>query len=250
MSKGPTWLYFPEWLTADIWHFPFACEKFSRYVPPGSRVLEVGFGSGRILSKVAFDSESSCTGVDVNDGAFKSLAYFAKQQGVEVASVKGDGFCLPFRDGSFDVVYSEGVIEHFPIWKSQMLLEEHVRVCRRGGIVIVSVPNRFALVHSLTKRLLGDRFLFSPESSLSTFQLAGMMSRVGVDIVKRDGFAFGCQFYMFQEFFMEKTSREVLKRITRTILKQMRKTKLYHFENPRLNSLFGFQTMVIGRRSA
>jgi hypothetical protein len=146
------------------------------------------------------------------------------------------------------VVYSEGVIEHFPIERSVEMVREHVRVCRPGGLVIVSVPNKFALIHSLTKRLLGSRFLFAPEASLSTFELARLMQRAGLTIVSRDGFAFGCQFYMFQAFFLEQTSRSLLKKIGNSLLSLFKKTGLYHFENPRLNSLIGFQTLVAGRR--
>lgn len=246
MSKEPAWLYFPEWLETDAWHFPYAVKTFCKHIPPRSSVLEVGFGSGRILTRVARDLDCRCVGVDVAEGAFPSLSFFSGKEGIEVSAVKGDGFALPFRDGSFDVVYSEGVIEHFPVERSEAMLVEHARVCRPGGMVIVSVPNKFALMHSLTKRLLGPRFLFSPEASYSTFQLADMISRADITPVKRDGFAFGCQFYMFQAFFLEQTSRRVAKSFGNGLLALLKKTKLYHFENPRLNSLVGFQTVVVG----
>ena len=248
MSKEPCWLYIPEWLEADIWHFPYAYRAFSKHIPAGSRVLEVGFGSGRILTRLARERGCECVGVDVADDAFASLSYFSWQQAVEVQTIKGDGFSLPFTDGSFDVVYSEGVIEHFPIERSQEMLREHARVCCPGGLVIVSVPNKFALVHTLTKRLLGPRFLFSPEASLSTFQLSRLMATAGIQTEVRDGFAFGCQFYMFQDFFLEQTSCSFLKRLGKSLLALFRRTRLYHFENRWLNSLIGFQILVVGRR--
>ena len=250
MSKDPQWIYVPEWLLTDIWHSPYACRTFLKHIPEGALVLEIGCGSGRILTSIARESNCRCVGVDVTDAAFDSLSFFSQQQvvGVGVGAVKGDGFSLPFRDKSFDVVYSEGVIEHFPIERSVEMVREHVRVCRPGGLVIVSVPNKFALIHSLTKRLLGSRFLFAPEASLSTFELAHLMQRAGLTIVSRDGFAFGCQFYMFQAFFLEQTSRSLLKQIGNSLLSLFKKTGLYHFENPRLNSLIGFQTLVVGRR--
>ena len=250
MSKDPQWIYVPEWLALDTWHFPYALRTFRKYIPESSLVLEVGCGSGRILTSIASGSNCRCVGVDVTDGAFESLSFFSRQQGAKVEAVKGDGFSLPFGDDSFEVVYSEGVIEHFPIERSAEMVREHVRVCRRGGLVIVSVPNRFALVHSLTKRLLGPRFLFAPEASLSTFELARLTEGAGLTTVGRDGFAFGCQFYMFQTFFLEQTSHSVLKKIGNSLLSLFKKTGLYHFGNPRLNSLIGFQTLVVGRRDA
>lgn len=248
MSKDPEWFYVPEWLLTDTWHFPYACKTFQKYIPDGALTLEVGFGSGRILTSIASESNCRCVGVDVTDDALRSLAFFSRRQGVRVEAMKGDGFSLPFKDESFDVVYSEGVIEHFPTERSVEMLKEHARVCRREGTVIVSVPNRFAFMHSLTKRLLGPRFLFAPEASLSTFKLARLMQRAGLSTIRRDGFAFGCQFYMFQAFFLDQTSCPGVKKAGNYLLSLFKKTGLYHFGNPRLNSLVGFQTLVVGRR--
>jgi ubiquinone/menaquinone biosynthesis C-methylase UbiE len=247
MSDKPNWLYIPEWLLSDTWHFPFAYSTFSKYIPEDSLVLEVGFGSGRILTRIAREKHCKCVGVDVVDDAFPSLAFFSQQQGVTVEAIKGDGFSLPFKDKSFDAVYSEGVIEHFPMDCATAMLKEHARVCRPGGLVLVSVPNKFAIVHSLTKRLLGKKFLFYPENSLSTFELSSSIKKAGLIVAMRDGFAFGCQFYMFQAFFLNQTSSAIFKGIGMRCLNLFRKTRFYHFENPRVNSLIGFQTLVIGR---
>jgi SAM-dependent methyltransferase len=248
MSKTPGWLYIPEWLLNDTWHFPYAYKTFRKYIPEESLVLEVGFGSGRILTRIARERNCRCVGVDVADGAFPSVSFFSQQQGVTVDAMKGDGFSLPFKDNSFDVVYSEGVIEHFPIGLAADMVSEHARVCRQGGQVIVSVPNKFAFFHSLTKLLLGQRFLFYPENSLSTFELSRFVARAGMTLAVRDGFAFGCQFYMFQAFFLDQTSSTMLKGLGKKLLDLFRKTSLYHFENPWLNSLIGFQTLVVGIR--
>lgn len=249
MPDEPTWLYFPEWLKNDSWHFPYAYSTFRKHIPKDSTVLEIGFGSGRILTKIAKDLDCRCIGVDIPDHAFPTIAFFCKQEGVYVDAMKGDGFALPFKDGSFDVVYSEGVIEHFPVERSLQMLKEHARVCKPGGIVIVSVPNKFALFHSLTKRLLGPRFLFYPEASYSNNHLSSLVKQAGLRPIAKDGFAFGCQFYMFQAFFLEETFPQASKAIGKTGLNILKKMRLYHFDNPRLNAIIGFQTMVIGQKT-
>lgn len=246
--EKPSWLYIPEWLSADVWHFPYAYRTFSKYIPREAHILEVGFGSGRMLTRIAKELGCACTGVDVEDGAFPSLSFFSGQHRVEVEVLKGSGFCLPFKDNSFDVVYSEGVIEHFPVDESQEMITEHVRACREGGLVIISVPNKFAFVHSLTKLLLGKRFLFYPEHSLSTFELCRLMARAGLTPIAKDGFAFGCQFYMFKAFFLDQTAPPGLRALGLRLLSLFAKTGLYHFEAPKLNSLFGFQTLVVGHK--
>ncbi len=244
----PSWLYVPEWLAADIWHFPYAYNTFSKYIPRETLVLEVGFGSGRLLTRIAKELGCKCVGVDVEDGAFPSLSFFSRQHGVKVEAMKASGFSLPFKDDSFDVVYSEGVIEHFPIDESQAMITEHVRACKVGGLVIISVPNKFAFIHTLTKFLLGKRFLFYPEHSLSIFQLRHLMAKAGLTPIAKDGFAFGCQLYMFKAFFLDQAASPRLKEFGLRLLSLFTKTGLYHFENPNLNSVVGFQTLVVGRK--
>jgi SAM-dependent methyltransferase len=46
---------------------------------------------------------------------------------------------IPFADNSFDVSFSYGSIEHVREWR--LALEEQVRVTRRGGLILVGVPN-------------------------------------------------------------------------------------------------------------
>ena len=47
---------------------------------------------------------------------------------------------LPFRDASFDAIYSMGTIEHFD--ETEHAIEEMARVLKPGGRAIVGVPNR------------------------------------------------------------------------------------------------------------
>jgi hypothetical protein len=64
--------------------------------------------------------------------------------------VAGDGRCLPFRDGAFDVVFSNSVIEHVGNAQSQ---ERFAREAMRVGRAIwIQTPNRWFPVeqHLLT----------------------------------------------------------------------------------------------------
>ena len=244
----PVWLHIPEWLTGDTWHFPYACETFEKYIPPQSLALEIGFGSGRMITRIARDLNCRCVGVDLDGSAFPCLSYFSRQAGIETEPIRGSGLCLPFKDNSFDAVYSEGVIEHFPLAQSHEMLAEHARVCRRGGVVVVSVPNRFAVVHQVTKLLMGEGFLFYPEASLSIFELCRLMASVGLKPVERNGFAFGCQFYLFQTLFLDQASPKRLSKGALRLLSMLIRTGLYHFQNPVLNSLIGFQVLAVGHK--
>jgi len=53
--------------------------------------------------------------------------------------VQGDGTALPFRDRSFDRLFSFGSIEHFPDLRRGFA--EAFRVLRPGGLAVIVVPN-------------------------------------------------------------------------------------------------------------
>ena len=63
----------------------------------------------------------------------------------------GDAFFLPIRDGCIDIVFHQGLMEHFH--DPCDLLEENRRVLREGGYLLVDVPQRFH-IYTLLKLVL------------------------------------------------------------------------------------------------
>ena len=56
----------------------------------------------------------------------------------------GDCFKLPFKDNTFDLVWSQGLIEHFKNPKE--IIKEHLRVCKKNGKVLISVPYKYSYI--------------------------------------------------------------------------------------------------------
>ena len=102
----------------------------------GARVLEAGCGTGLLLSRVArFASEA--WGVDLSAGMLDKAR--ARALHVLQASVTS----LPFRDESFDVVYSFKVLAHVEPIKEA--LAELARITRRGGYLLLEFYNPLSL---------------------------------------------------------------------------------------------------------
>ena len=64
---------------------------------------------------------------------------------------------LPYPDNTFDIVWNEGVIEHFDNGERKKILEEMLRVIKPGGALIIMAPNLFTL-HALIIKYI-RRFL-------------------------------------------------------------------------------------------
>jgi len=98
-------------------------------LPRCGRLLDLGCGDGAYVPYLR-ERASEVVGLDVSPERVGR----ARGKGVEV--VLADASSLPFRDGSFDVVWASEVVEHTP---SLRVFGELERVARR--MVAVTVPN-------------------------------------------------------------------------------------------------------------
>jgi len=125
--------------------------EFVKRFGAGRDILEVGCGTGLILSRISSFAQSA-KGVDLSPGMLEK----ARQRGLDV--VEASATSLPFADASFDVTCSFKVLAHVPdIAKA---LSEMARVTRPGGHVIAEFYNPFSF-RGLVKRLTPPRAIAS-----------------------------------------------------------------------------------------
>lgn len=107
---------------------------FERYVRPGMAMLEGGCGHGQYVAYYAARGVR-VVGLDFAQGALVRL--HERNQNLMLCS--GNVAALPFRDETFDLYYSGGVVEHFETG-AEPALHEARRVLRPGGVLLISVP--------------------------------------------------------------------------------------------------------------
>ena len=78
--------------------------RLAATVPRGARVLDLCCGSARSSVPAFARSGRAVTGLDVSFAMLERGREFAARQGAGFDPVNGDGFHLPFRDGTFDAV--------------------------------------------------------------------------------------------------------------------------------------------------
>lgn len=109
----------------------------------GKRVLEVGVGAGTDFVQWVRGG-ARAYGIDLTQEAIANTKTRLELEGLRAEDLRtGDCEALPFPDGTFDLVYSWGVIHHTP--RTEMALQEIVRVCRPGGHVKVMVYHRHSM---------------------------------------------------------------------------------------------------------
>jgi len=118
-------------------------------VGPGSRVLDVGCGTG---ISAPFYIEKGCEyhGVDIAEKMIEQarVKVDSEQATFSVGDVEAG---LPFPDGRFDLVIALGLVEYLD--RLDAALDEMVRVARPGGSLIVTAPNRNCINYFATRAL-------------------------------------------------------------------------------------------------
>lgn len=151
----------------------------------GKRVLEVGAGTGRDAVSLAKAGAEVLT-LDYVPGSLGLTVKAAGLSGVSVAAVCGDGTGSPFADNTFDVVFHQGLLEHFrdPL----PMLRDNIRILKPGGHLVIDVPQTF---HYYT---LGKKFLIAInkwfagwETQFTIGELETLAREQGLEVVRSYG---------------------------------------------------------------
>ena len=102
-------------------------------------VLEIGVGNGSHAGLLA-PRARAFTGIDITNYAVLSTKKRFRIFGLKGNILKADAEALPFKNESFDLVWSWGVIHHSA--NTRKVLEEIHRVLRPGGKATIMVYHR------------------------------------------------------------------------------------------------------------
>jgi glycosyltransferase involved in cell wall biosynthesis/SAM-dependent methyltransferase len=181
---------FPEKMRlAELEQRPFVAllEKLLAESPPAPRVLEVGAGSAAASRLLAQRIAGSVVAFDLLPQAMRVARRLAPAElNGRLVLVAADVFHAPFAEDSFDLVFSQGLVEHFP--DPRAILAAHARLVRPGGWLVINVPQALN-PYTLYKHWKMRRGAWPPgwETQFSPPALARVAGPLGFDIVALDG---------------------------------------------------------------
>jgi SAM-dependent methyltransferase len=147
----------------------------------GARVLEVGAGSGRDALGLVHEGAVGFV-LDYSPASLELVRRQAAARGMPIHLVRADALAMPFRNGTFDVVFHQGLLEHFR--DPMPLTRENARVTRSGGRLVVDVPQTWH-AYTLMKQVMiafnvwfaGWETQFTPGGLERTLAAAGLTVR-------------------------------------------------------------------------
>lgn len=158
---------------------PRLVETLAALKPNGKKVLEVGCGTGKDSFQLAAMG-AKVLSVDFSLEALKLMQRkSAGMEGPIPALMAADTLCLPFKDASFDILFHQGLLEHFT--DPLAVLKEQVRVVKPGGHLLVDVPQRLNWYAVKKRREMARGTWFAGwESDFTLFALSRVMRKAGL----------------------------------------------------------------------
>ena len=219
-----------------------AFRNFKQFIDYNDKlILEAGCGTGRICCLLAESfSNAEIVGIDITQESLDIANKLKQYLGVNnVEFKKGNLFKLDYPDEYFDVVFNDGVIEHFPLEQKNNYndaLTEMLRVLKPGGKIIIDVPNWNCFLHTFYKWLLkklGKQYPYGYEKSFKRKELIDLFKAHGLEKRYLKAYDLAHGVYRLQ-------ANHFLLRLLADIL--------YLIENPLFENLFGFMLLIKGEK--
>ena len=137
-------------------------KKLDDEIPMGSNILEAGCGTGQmsiVLSRYA----RQIYGIDLSKGSLIEAKQFINSNDIKsVHLFRMNIFKLFFKENTFDVIISNGVLHH--TYNPKLAFSKLVRVLKPRGIIVIGLYHRYGrIIQKIRQSLIknfGDNFKF------------------------------------------------------------------------------------------
>ena len=149
----------------------FALKMVASAAPRGSKVLDVGCGTGEMAARL-MELGYEVWGLDLSEAMIRHARGRCRSDRFRVGDIEH----IPFADETFDAVVCLGVIEYLPT--DEAALAEIWRVLKPGGSAVVSTPSAVSPLHHMDRILAGVGPRARAFYRLAVYRLRGRRSPV------------------------------------------------------------------------
>ncbi len=222
------------------------------YIKENSSILEVGSGTGELISYIGFAYKNVVTtGIDFSAESVRKSNNFVKEFGFSTTFIQSDIKNMPFENESFDIVFGDQVLGHVDDVK--LALQEIYRVTKGGGIVAFTAGNRLRPDGWYLHRKLSRSHEGYQQKSMFPWILRKKLSDQGFEFLKYYGdiLLLSRNAYLIKNFFVSKKTRQQSSMLVSTQINKNEKSKfksLYYILDKFCPQFLKVTTGVISRK--
>ena len=149
------------------------------------KIFEPGAGGGMTCANFA-QRGFEITSMDLSDNALRKCVSLFKSLSLNAKFFVGDLFKLPIKNEEFDIVFNQGVMEHFRLAKLDASdgVKEMLRVLKKDGTLIIYVPAYFSplfFIYHFFKffKLIDKYWPYTDQDFLHKHELKKMLTDAG-----------------------------------------------------------------------
>ncbi len=168
--------------TAVSWSKRRIIKTVEPYLQPGQKALDAGCGSG-FFSKYFCDRGLETVALDFSVKALEITQTMTDQRAKTIQANLVEGNLLTRVDQKFDVIFTDGLFEHFDDVDQDRIMKNFLSVQAPRGVIITFVPNRWSPWELI-------RPFFMPgitEEPFTLSQLIKLHQRHGLSILAKGG---------------------------------------------------------------
>lgn len=161
---------------------PILVERVLKHVPSrNANVVEIGAGSGVDAVEIA-KSGFRVIALDKSRESIRVIRRKTEKYPIDICFVVADALNLPFKNHSIDLIYHQGVMEHFR--NPLPFLAQQKLALKGGGRLLVDVPQTYTL-YTLRKKwaMARKRWFAGWETQYSPGKLRKVIGRAGMRVV-------------------------------------------------------------------
>ena len=215
----------------------------------GKKILEIGAGTGRDSFYFA-EENASLFLLDYSQNSLQIIKKLIPDR-MKIFAIGGDAFSLPLPDESVDVVFHQGLLEHFRHEQAEKLLDENIRVLKKGGLLLVDVPQRYHIYTGIKHILIWMNAWFAGwEREFSIKELAEIFRRKNLTVLHSYGeWMYPSLFYrMLREVFLRVGIKLPLKPKSIPVLSGIRASIRNFFDGSSIQKNTALSIGVIARK--
>lgn len=146
-------------------------------------IIELGCGSGELSAKLLKRYGGSVTLVDNSENALNLAKSNYRSKNLKACFLKKDLFCFHSKK-KYDLVHSEGLIEHFIGAKQRKIINIHKDLAKKNGYILISVPRETWYYKIFRKFLEKRKWIFGFEKPLDEKELKDLLEKSGLNVIK------------------------------------------------------------------